>query len=111
MAVDDVREQAKVEVRRRLWASTRGKATRTYIREHPEVIAQYDSEGRVLVEEATLPEYVTVSSITLELAQRARRREVSRAVKEWAKDNPEEAARIKQEVLRNDRLPNTSKND
>lgn len=98
MALDDVREAAKSEIRHRLWAAERGKATRAYIREHPELSEEFEQSGKVSVDSGSLPQHVTVASITLELAQRARRRETARAVKQWAKDHPEEAQRIKAEV-------------
>ncbi len=107
MADDDVREQAKIEIRRRLWSSARGKATRAYIREHPELAEEFASKGRVTLSD-DLPEYVTEASVTLELAQRAKRREVSKAVKEWAQENPEEASRIKEEAAKSYGLSNSS---
>ena len=98
MAIDDVREVAKAEIRHRTWASLRGKATRTYIREHPELAEEYEQLGRITVDNGDLPEYVTTASLRLELAQRARRRENTAAAREWAQEHPEEAAKIKAEV-------------
>lgn len=108
MPTDEVREAAKAEIRYRLWASERGKATRAYIREHPELVEEYSREGRITIV-GELPEYVTEASVILELAQRARRREVSKAVRQWRRDNPEEAARIKQKVMEEYGLSNSSK--
>lgn len=94
----DVREVAKAETRRQLWSSYRGKATRQYIREHPEVVAEFEAQHDIEVGE--LPEYVTKASLTLELRLRARRRETAKAVREWMKANPEEAAKVRAEALR-----------
>lgn len=93
---DEVREAAKQELRRRMWASNRGKATRTFIREHPEVVREYSDTGDIMAKR--FPEHVTKASVMLELSQRAKRKETARAVKQWKEENPEEAARLAAEV-------------
>ena len=69
-----VRGMARRELKRREWASNRGKATRAYLREHLELIKQFEGEGTIDIV-GELPEYVTRASLILELNQRARRRE------------------------------------
>lgn len=96
--MEEVREAAKREVRRKVWASNRGKATRAYIRDHPEVVEQFETEGKIVVGE--LPEYVTVAAVLLELSQRRARRELNRLVREWKEEHPEEAKRIEEEIRR-----------
>ena len=92
------REAAKVELRRREWASRRGIATRAYIRENPSVVEEFAEKGDISIE--SFPSYVTKASVLLELHQRANRRDQAASVKQWKQDNPEEAAKIKAEVAR-----------
>ena len=86
---------AQRELKRREWASKRGMATRTYLREHPELARQFECEGTISLS-SELPESVTRSSLILELNQRAKRREISRAAKAWIKEHPNEAKVIKE---------------
>ncbi len=92
-----VRDLARKELRRREWASKRGKATRTYLRDHSELAEQFELEGTIDAPEE-LPKYVTRASLILELNQRARRREASQAAKAWIKKHPELAKGIAEEV-------------
>jgi hypothetical protein len=96
--VDEVREAAKRELRRREWASRRGKATRLYLREHPELAVQFEKTGTIKV--GKLPSDVTKASLTLELSRRARDRETRRAVREWKEQHPEEAKRLQEKIAR-----------
>lgn len=89
MASDEVIEAAKAIIRRREWASLRGKATRKFIREHPEIVAEYEQTGTITCED--FPEHVTRASVLLELNMRARRREASLAVKKWRAEHGESA--------------------
>jgi len=98
--VDEVREAAKKELRRRAWASKRGRNTRLYLSQHPELISQFESTGTIRVNE--LPAYVTKASLLIELGRRARDKEVRRAVREWRKANPEEAERLRRKVVQED---------
>ena len=93
---DEVREAAKRELRRRDWASKRGKATRAYLKEHPELSKQYQKGGTIKVN--GLPQYVTKSSLLLELSRRASDKEIRRAVRDWREANPEEAERLREKV-------------
>jgi len=94
--MDELREAVKRELRRRKWASERGKATRAYLRSHPELAEQFAKTGTIEVK--ALPAYVTKSSLLLELSRRAAAKEARRAVREWKKEHPEEVARLVQEV-------------
>lgn len=94
-----IREAAKAEDRRRLWASKRGKATRQFLRDHPEAIEEYEETGAFDDVKYSVPDFATKASITLELVQRGRRKEMTRAVREWRENHPEEAERIKEEAL------------
>jgi gas vesicle protein len=96
--VDEVREAAKKELKRREWASKRGKATRAYLREHPELSEQYEKTSTIKV--GKLPEYVTKSSLLIELGRRASDKETRRAVREWKEANPEEAERLQAELAK-----------
>lgn len=96
--VDEVREAAKKELRRRDWASRRGKATRAYLREHPELTVQFEKTGTIKV--GKLPNDVTKSSLTLELSRRASDRETRKAVREWRESHPEEAKRLQEKIAR-----------
>jgi RecJ-like exonuclease len=127
MAVEDVREAAKAEIRRQVWSSQRGIATRTFIREHPEIVTEFEEKGSfsswlvicskcggtgnltldVICEDCKgagkvvsqeFPEHVTRASIMLELHMRARRREASAEAKAWAKDHPSEVQAIREEL-------------
>jgi len=91
-----VREAAKTEIRRREWASLRGKATRRYIRDHPEVVKEFGETSDISV--VSFPPHVTRASVLLELRQRASRREVTKAVREWRKEHPEEVERLRREM-------------
>ncbi len=86
---DIVRDAAHKELRRREWASKRGKATRAYLRAHPELANQFELEGAITLNEE-LPQYITRASLVLELNQRAKRREASQAARAWIKQHPEE---------------------
>jgi len=92
--VDELREAAKREIRRRVWASNRGKATRKYIREHPELREQFERTGTISVGK-DLPEFVTEASVLLELSLRARRREITKAVRKWKEEHPGEVAKMR----------------
>jgi len=81
MVSDSVIEAAKALIRRREWFSIRGKETRKFIREHPEVVAEFMQTGTI--SQSDFPEHVTRASVLLELNLRARRREASLAVKKW----------------------------
>ena len=94
----DVREKAKREIRYREWASKRGIATRQFIRGNPEMVVEYDKTVNISV--TSFPPYVTRASVLLELRMRAIRREATRAVRLWKKENPEEAKRLVEEVRR-----------
>lgn len=94
--MEELREAAKREIRRKLWASNRGKATRAYIRDHPEVVEQFEREGKIEVK--NLPEHVTAASVMLELSQRKARKDVARAVREWKEQHPEEVKRMAKEI-------------
>ncbi len=92
-----VRNMARRELKRREWASKRGKATRAYLRDHSELAKQFELEGTIGTVE-DLPKYVTRASLILELNQRARRRESSLAAKAWIREHPEQAKGISEEV-------------
>jgi len=94
---DLVRDTARRELKRREWASRRGKATRACLRDHPELVEQFELEGTVDIK-GILPEHVTRASIILELNQRAKRREASQAAKAWIREHPEQARRVAKEV-------------
>ena len=108
MAVDDVREAAKAELRRREWANERGRATRAYIRDNPAIVEEFDRVGDVPTD-AIFPRYVTRASILLELNLRARRRETTKEVREWEREHPEEALKIREEAKREYGLSHSSK--
>ena len=93
-----IRETAKTELRRREWASRRGKATRTFLREHSELITEFMETGSIMA--TSFPKYVTRASVLLELRMRASRREAAKAVKDWRESHPEEAKRLEEEVRR-----------
>lgn len=96
---DILRNAARRELKRREWMSKRGKATRAYLRDRPELAKQFEREGTVDIDfKGILPEHVTRASIVLELNQRAKRREASRAAKAWVKEHPEEAAKVAKEI-------------
>jgi len=94
--VDEVREAAKKELRRRDWTSRRGKATRLYLRQHPELTEQFEKTGTIEV--GSLLTDVTKASLLMELGRKARDKETRRAVKDWREDNPEEAERLREKV-------------
>ncbi len=100
MATDDVREQAKAIIRRQVWESRRGIATRSFIRAHPELVKEYEDTGTIARED--FPEYVTKASVLLELNTKARRRESVAMARKWAQEHPEEfqamRAKIQQEI-------------
>ncbi len=96
MATDDIREQAKAEIRRSVWSSMRGKATRAYIREHPEVIEEFKLTGTIAAEQ--FPNQVTKASILLELHMRARKREASLEAQRWINEHPVEARRMREQM-------------
>lgn len=90
---DSVRVAARRELRRREWASLRGKATRAYLRLHPELAKQFELEGTIGLVEG-LPEHVTRASVILELNQRAKRKEISRAARAWLREHDSKGAKI-----------------
>lgn len=94
--VDEVREAAKKELRRRDWASRRGKATRFYLKQHPELTNQFRKTGTIRV--GRLPTDITKASLLMELGRRARDKETRKAVKDWREANPEEAERLREKV-------------
>lgn len=94
---NNVHDMARRELKRREWASRRGKATRAYLRARPELTKQFELEGTIDIK-GELPKYVTRASLILELNQRAKRRETSRATKAWIKEHPEQARRIAKEA-------------
>lgn len=93
-----VREAAKTELRRQAWASRRGIATRTFLRDHPDVAKEFESTSTIST--TLFPAHVTKASVLLELRMRAKRREDALAVKIWREEHPEEAAAIEEEVRR-----------
>ena len=94
--VDEVREAAKKELRRRDWAGRRGKATRLYLKQHPGLTKQFEKTGTVEV--GDLPADVTKASLLMELGRRARDKETRRAVRDWREANPEEAEHLREKV-------------
>jgi len=94
--VDEVREAAKKELRRRDWASRRGKATRLYLKQRPELAELFSKTGTIKVD--SLPTDVTKASLLMELGRRARNKETRKAVKDWREANPEEAERLRKKV-------------
>jgi len=97
--MSDVRDAARRVLKRREWASKRGIATRAYLRANPTLIEQFKIEGTIPVA-SDLPDYVTRSSLILELNQRARRRETAQAAKNWIKEHPEQSAIVQEEIRR-----------
>jgi hypothetical protein len=96
MATDDIVEAAKAEIRRQVWGSQRGKATRTYIRENPEIINEFEETKTIL--DRTFPAHVTRASVLLELNMRARRKEASTEAKRWAAEHPQETAEMRKKI-------------
>lgn len=94
----EVRLAAQKELKRREWASLRGKATRAFLYIHPEMVSSFETHGTIVDPEKAYPKGVTHASLILALNQRAKRKEASRAARLWAKENPEAAAAIAKEV-------------
>ena len=91
-----VHAAAKTEIRRRRWASLRGKATRTYIREHPEVVEEFANSSTIAA--TSFPSYVTRASVLLELRMRAARKEITDEVRQWRKEHPVEARALAEQL-------------
>ncbi len=125
MAIDDVREQAKAEIRRQVWGSQRGIATRAFIREHPEIVTEFEQTGDIIkiscsqcdgsggddakvqcnkcdgtgmMPLVNFPAHVTKASVLLELHMRERRKEASVEAKKWAAEHPEEVEKMRQQI-------------
>ena len=83
-----VRSAAKTEIKRREWASQRGKATRAFIREHTFLIDEFRETGAVTWLEA-FPSHVTKAAVLFELRIRARRAEATKSVRTWKDEHPD----------------------
>ena len=93
---EGVKEAAKTEIRRREWASKRGKATRDFLRAHPEV--QIEFEETHTISATSFPSGATRASVLLELRQRAARKETTRSARLWIEEHPKEAKKLRKDI-------------
>ncbi len=93
----EVSSKARKVLQNRAWASARGKASRAYVRAHPDLEALFIETGDV-GELNSLPEYVTKASVVYVLADKLRRRETTKTLRRWREDNPERAEQIRKQV-------------
>ncbi|KKL66218.1 hypothetical protein LCGC14_2147140 [marine sediment metagenome] len=93
----EVSSKARKVLQKRTWASIRGKASRAYVRAHPDLEGLFLETGDV-GELSDLPQDVTKASVVYVIADKLRRREITKTLRRWREDNPERAEAIRKQI-------------